>query len=93
MTTTTISLWQPWPRRLRDALARRLARFGAQLAEHRRIDRELRELAEAASLDPRMLRDVGLPDWARDEAARRGQAIDARRAATLGDGAAGVRFY
>ena len=75
-----ITLAAPWPRRwLRTAgdlwqralrqLAERRARQAAQPAEW--------TLEDVASLDDTTLRDIGVPEWLRDEAAVRREARDA----------------
>jgi hypothetical protein len=59
--------------------------------QRRRLDRELRERALAAELDPRMLRDIGAPEWLQAEAAalrqaRRDQRERLRMGVVNGDG-------
>ncbi len=61
MDTSVRPLSRPWPHRLMDALQLVFERWAQQRARRATMERELRELAVVAELDPRMLRDVGAP--------------------------------
>jgi hypothetical protein len=63
-----------WQRALDAATALRLA-----WRDRARLDREQRERALMAELDPRTLRDIGAPDWLEAEAHALREACNAER--------------
>jgi hypothetical protein len=74
------------PLRIWDWLATRWRRWCDSACERRQLDREVRELAAVAALDARMLRDIGIPDWAQAEASRRLQASRFEHGAPMSGG-------
>jgi hypothetical protein len=66
--------WRTWQWLLDAATALRLA-----WRDRARLDREQRERAQMAELDPRMLRDIGAPDWLEAEAHALREACSAER--------------
>jgi hypothetical protein len=67
----TISLSRPWPARTWETLSLAWRRWRDAVRARRQLDRDLRELADVAALDARMLRDIGAPEWAQAEADER----------------------
>ena len=61
---------------------------------HRRFEREHREIAMLAELDPRVLKDIGAPAWLEAEAEGRRHACLAERALLrIGGSGIDTRFW
>jgi hypothetical protein len=82
-------LHRAWCAVLDAAAAMRLAWH-----DRARLDREHRERALIAELDPRMLRDIGAPDWLEGEArALRDACRDEREQLRMGGAVIDTRYW
>ena len=83
-----------WLRRVLDIAADAAAAAARAWRDRRRLEREQRELAMLAELDPRMLRDIGAPPSMEGEANAWRDACRAEREhLRLGGGTIDTRFW
>ena len=84
----------PWPQRAWQTLVDAAAAARLAWLDRQRLDREHRERAMMAELDPRTLRDIGAPDWLQGEArALRDACNDEREQLRVGGAVIDTRYW